>query len=182
MAGLSTKAIKTRIKSMASTRQITKAMELVASSKLRSAQSRAVACRPYFTALYEAMNEIADSSRSFESPYLRQAGPGKTIYIVIAGGYNNNVLKLAFRQMPQDAVVLPIGKKTVEFFQHRSCEILTEEYREAASVSIGDCYSIAKLVADGFLDKTYQNVVLVYTNFVSLLAQTPAALPLLPRC
>ena len=59
MAGLSTKAIKTRIKSMASTRQITKAMELVASSKLRSAQSRAVACRPYFTALYEAMNEIA---------------------------------------------------------------------------------------------------------------------------
>ena len=63
MAGLSTKAIKTRIKSMASTRQITKAMELVASSKLRSAQSRAVACRPYFTALYEAMNEIADSSR-----------------------------------------------------------------------------------------------------------------------
>ena len=186
MAGLSTQAIKTRIKSMASTRQITKAMELVASSKLRSAQSRAVACRPYFTALYEAMNEIADSSRSFESPYLRQAGPGKTIYIVIAGdrglagGYNNNVLKLAFRQMPQDAVVLPIGKKTVEFFQHRSCEILTEEYREAASVSIGDCYSIAKLVADGFLDKTYQNVVLVYTNFVSLLAQTPAALPLLP--
>lgn len=159
MAGLSTKAIKTRIKSMASTRQITKAMELVASSKLRSAQSRAVACRPYFTALYEAMNEIADSSRSFESPYLRQAGPGKTIYIVIAGdrglagGYNNNVLKLAFRQMPQDAVVLPIGKKTVEFFQHRSCEILTEEYREAASVSIGDCYSIAKLVADGFLDQ-----------------------------
>lgn len=105
------------------------------------------------------MNEIADSSRSFESPYLRQAGPGKTIYIVIAGdrglagGYNNNVLKLAFRQMPQDAVVLPIGKKTVEFFQHRSCEILTEEYREAASVSIGDCYSIAKLVADGFLDQ-----------------------------
>ncbi len=74
MAGLSTKAIKTRIrKSMASTRQITKAMELVASSKLRSAQSRAVACRPYFTALYEAMNEIADSSRtSFESPYLRR--------------------------------------------------------------------------------------------------------------
>ena len=155
MAGLSTKAIKTRIKSMASTRQITKAMELVASSKLRSAQSRAVACRPYFTALYEAMNEIADSSRSFESPYLRQAGPGKTIYIVIAGdrglagGYNNNVLKLAFRQMPQDAVVLPIGKKTVEFFQHRSCEILTEEYSEAASVSIGDCYSFAMRVAPG---------------------------------
>lgn len=180
MAGLSTKAIKTRIKSMASTRQITKAMELVASSKLRNAQSRAVACRPYFTALYEAMNEIADSSRSFESPYLRQAGPGKTIYIVIAAtAVSPAAITTTSSSWPsarcrRDAVVLPIGKKTVEFFQHRSCEILTEEYREAASVSIGDCYSIAKLVADGFLDKTYQNVVLVYTNFASLLAQTPA--------
>ena len=186
MAGLSTKAIKTRIKSMASTRQITKAMELVASSKLRSAQSRAVACRPYFTALYEAMNEIADSSRTFDSPYLRQTGSGKTIYVVIAGdrglagGYNNNVLKLAYAQMPQDAVVLPIGKKAVEFFQRRGSSILTEDYREAASVSIGDCYTIARLLADGFLSGDYQNVALVYTNFVSLLAQTPAALPLLP--
>ena len=186
MAGLSSKAIKTRIKSMASTRQITKAMELVASSKLRSAQARAVACRPYFTSLYEAMNEIADSSRTFDSPYLRQTGPGKAIYIVIAGdrglagGYNNNVLKLAYAQMPQDAVVLPIGKKAVEFFQHRGSQILTEDYREAADVSIGDCYTIAKFLADGFLRGTYQDVVLVYTNFVSMLAQTPAALPLLP--
>ena len=186
MAGLSTKAIKTRIKSMASTRQITKAMELVASSKLRSAQSRAVACRPYFTALYEAMNEIADSSRSFESPYLRQAGPGKTIYIVIAGdrglagGYNNNILKLVYSQMEDGAAVLPIGKKAVEYFKRKNVTVITESYAEAASVSIGDCYTIARLLADGFLSGDYQNVALVYTNFVSLLAQTPAALPLLP--
>lgn len=157
MAGLSTKAIKTRIKSMASTRQITKAMELVASSKLRNAQSRAVACRPYFTAplrgderdrRFEPLVRIALSpaGRTRQDHLHRHRGDRG-----LAGGYNNNVLKLAFRQMPQDAVVLPIGKKTVEFFQHRSCEILTEEYREAASVSIGDCYSIAKLVADGFL-------------------------------
>ena len=186
MAGVSTKAIKTRMKSMASTRQITKAMELVASSKLRSAQAKAVACRPYFTALYEAMNEIADSSRTFDSPYLRTGGTGKTIFVAIAGdrglagGYNNSVLKLAYSQMPQDAVVLPIGKKAVEFFQHRGSEILTEDYREAAAVSIGDCYSIARFLADGFLAGTYDSVVLAYTNFVSMLAQTPATLPLLP--
>lgn len=132
------------------------------------------------------MNEIADSSRSFESPYLRQAGPGKTIYIVIAGdrglagGYNNNVLKLAFRQMPQDAVVLPIGKKTVEFFQHRSCEILTESIARRRPSPLATVIALQSSSQTGFWTKTYQNVVLVYTNFVSLLAQTPAALPLLP--
>lgn len=186
MAGVSTKAIKTRIKSMASTRQITKAMELVASSKLRSAQARAVASRPYFTALYEAMNEIADNSRSFETPYLRQREGGRPLYIVIAGdrglagGYNNNVLKLAYGQMEPEAVVLPIGKKAVEYFHRRGSDILTEDYREAAAVSIGDCYTIARLLADGFLDGTYGKAVLVYTNFASMLSQTPAALPLLP--
>ena len=185
MAG-SMKDIKLRIKSVESTMQITKAMELVASSKMRRAKERVEHSRPYFETLHETLTGIAAADPRARSPYLRRDEIRRTLLIVIAGdrglagGYNNNVLKLAFRQMPQDAVVLPIGKKTVEFFQHRSCEILTEEYREAASVSIGDCYSIAKLVADGFLDKTYQNVVLVYTNFVSLLAQTPAALPLLP--
>ncbi len=186
MAGVSTKAIKTRIKSMASTRQITKAMELVASSKLRSAQARAVASRPYFTALYEAMNEIADSSRTFDSPYLRERSGGGPVYIVIAGdrglagGYNNNVLKMAYAQMGPDATVLPIGKKAVEFFHRRGNPILTEDYREASSVSIGDCYTIARMLADGFLAGTYSSVVLAYTNFASMLAQTPAALPLLP--
>ena len=186
MASGNMKDIKRRIKSVQSTMQITKAMELVASSKMRHAKERALGARPYFNALYQTITRLAGATRGSESVYTRPREVKNSLYIVIAGdrglagGYNNNVLKLAFRQMPQDAVVLPIGKKTVEFFQHRSCEILTEEYREAASVSIGDCYSIAKLVADGFLDKTYQNVVLVYTNFVSLLAQTPAALPLLP--
>ena len=186
MASGNMKDIKRRIKSVQSTMQITKAMELVASSKMRRAKERALSVRPYFNAMYETVARLASVTRDSDSVYTRRREVKNSLYIVIAGdrglagGYNNNVLKLAFRQMPQDAVVLPIGKKTVEFFQHRSCEILTEEYREAASVSIGDCYSIAKLVADGFLDKTYQNVVLVYTNFVSLLAQTPAALPLLP--
>ena len=186
MAGVSTKAIKTRIKSMASTRQITKAMELVASSKLRSAQAKAVASRPYFTALYEAMNEISDSSRTFDSPYLREKSGGSPVYIVIAGdrglagGYNNNVLKMAYAQMGPDATVLPIGKKAVEFFHRRGNPILTEDYREASSVSIGDCYTIARLLADGFLAGTYRSVVLAYTNFASMLSPTPAALPLLP--
>mgnify|MGYP004545721601 CR=1 FL=1 len=187
MAGVSTKAIKLRIKSMESTRQITKAMELVAASKLRSAQSRAIASRPYFGALYEAMNEIYNSSPHFASPYLQVPKAGKPLYIVIAGdrglagGYNNNVFKLAYSLVEeQDAVVLPIGKKAVEFFQRRGVDILTEGYAEAALVSSEDCYAMANLMAEGFLQGKFNQIALVYTNFVSMLSQTPALLDLLP--
>ena len=187
MAGVSTKAIKTRIKSMTSTRQITKAMELVAASKLRAVQQRAIACRPYFESLYQAMNEIADSSPAFASPYLAKDRPGRPVYIVIAGdrglagGYNNNILKLAWAEMSaQDAIVLPIGKKSVEFFHRRGCEILTEDYAEAAAVSIGDCYTVARILCDGFLSGRFSQISLAYTNFASVLVQTPAVLPMLP--
>ena len=187
MAGVSSKAIKTRIKSMTSTRQITKAMELVAASKLRAVQQRAIACRPYFESLYQAMNDIADSSPAFASSYLEQNRPGRPLYIVIAGdrglagGYNNNVLKLAWVSIEgKDAIVLPIGKKSVEFFQRRGCELLTEDYAEAAEVSIGDCYTIARILCDGFMAGRFSQIFLTYTNFASVLVQTPAELPMLP--
>lgn len=187
MAGVSTKAIKTRIKSMASTRQITKAMELVAASKLRSAQQRAVSSRPFFEELYQAMNEIADSSPSFASDYLTGNRKGRPVYIVVAGdrglagGYNNNVLRLAYSQMEgKDALVLPIGKKSVEFWKHRGAQILSEDYLIAADVSIGDCYTAARVLCDGFLSGKFSEINLVYTNFASVLEQTPATLPMLP--
>ena len=187
MAGLSSKAIKTKIKSMASTKQITKAMELVASSKLRSAQNKAISSRPYFSALYEAMSEIVDSSPIFASPYLKKPAAGRSVWIVIAGdrglagGYNNNILKLAWSRMENDdPIVLPIGKKAVEFFHRRGAEILTERYAEAAAVSIGYCYTIANLLAEGFLAGRYSSIHLAYTNFTSMLSQQPATLELLP--
>ena len=186
MAGLSTKAIKNRIKSMQSTRQITKAMELVAASKLRSAQAKAISSRPYFQTLYAAMDEIADTNNDFSSPYLHANPDGKPVYVVIAGdrglagGYNNNILKLVYSQMEDGAAVLPIGKKAVEYFRRKNVTVITESYAEAASVSIGDCYTIAKMLADGFLDGSFGKLSLGYTNFVSMLSQTPCTLELLP--
>ena len=187
MAGLSTKAIKTRIKSMASTRQITKAMELVASSKLRSAQSRAVACRPYFTALYEAMNEIADSSRSFESPYLRQAGPGKTIYIVIAGdrglagGYNSNVFKLAAAEMEgKNASVITIGKKAQEHYAKRQWPVAADYPGVAETMRISDTHEIVGSLVEAFCSGRADEVFLCYTEFVSPLQQEAKCIQLLP--
>lgn len=187
MAGLSSRAIKNRIKSMESTRQITKAMELVASSKLRSAQNKAISSRPYFNALYDAMREISNSSPTFASPFLRKPLNGKKLYIVIAGdrglagGYNNNILKLAMSLMHQDdSVVLPVGKKAIEYFRHRNMEVVTDFYAVADDISIDDCHAIADLISDGFLHGKYFEVELVYTNFTSMLAQTPMHLKLLP--
>ena len=72
MAGVSTKEIKNRIKSMESTRQITKAMEMVAASKLRKAQAQVLTSRPYFEILYATVNEIADTAGNTESCYLQK--------------------------------------------------------------------------------------------------------------
>lgn len=185
MAGVSMKDIKSRIRSMESTRQITRAMEMVAASKLRGAQDRAVSSRPYFETLYAAMNDIADSTMDFVSPYL-SAGKGKTLFIVIAGdrglagGYNSNVLRLAWSKMQTcDAAVLPIGKKALDFFRQRGAQILPEA-AAAGELSVGDCFSLARILCNRFLAGEFTGVQLVYTHFASMLSQLPSELELLP--
>ena len=187
MAGVSSKEIKNRIRSMQSTRQITKAMEMVAASKLRKAQSQVLSSRPYFETLYATINEIADTNRDFSSPYLTARPVKKTVYVVIAGdrglagGYNSNILKLCHAEMDgTEAVVLPIGKKAVEFFRSRQLPLLTESYCEAEKVSVGDCFSIAKTLCKAYLAGEYDQIRIGYTNFVSVLEQTPATLQMLP--
>ena len=187
MAGVSTKEIKNRIRSMESTKQITKAMEMVAASKLRRAQAQVLASRPYFEILYSMINDIVDSNQDFSSPYLVKRPVKKVMYIVIAGdrglagGYNSNILKLVEQEIGgRDAVVLPIGKKAVDFFRSRKITALTESYAEAASLGIGDCFSIAKQLSKAFLSGEYDEIHVAYTNFVSVLSQTPATLRLLP--
>lgn len=187
MAGVSSKEIKNRIRSMQSTRQITKAMEMVAASKLRRAQAQVLSSRPYFETLYEAINEIVDTNQDFSSVYLTARPVKKTAWIVIAGdrglagGYNSNVLKLALNEMEgTESVVLPIGKKAADFFRTRRCKILSEQYAEAEDVSVGDCFSIAKLLCKQFANEQFDEIRIAYTNFVSVLSQTPATLQLLP--
>lgn len=187
MAGVSTKEIKNRIRSMESTKQITKAMEMVAASKLRRAQAQITNSRPYFEILYSTIQDILRSNREFSSPYLKERSGNKTIYIVIAGdrglagGYNSNILKMVQSQLQgKDAMVLPIGKKAVDFFRSKNIPALTERYAEAAEVSIGDCFSIAKELSRAFLAGQFDEVCIAYTNFVSVLSQSPAVMRLLP--
>ena len=187
MAGVSTKDIKNRIRSMESTKQITKAMEMVAASKLRHAQAQVLNSRPYFEILYSTISNIVESDSDLSSPYLQRKDTGKVLYIVIAGdrglagGYNSNILKLVMSQLQdKEATVLPIGKKAVDFFRNRKIPMLTESYAEAADVSIGDCFSIAKLLAKAYLEGQFDRIHVAFTGFVSVLSQTPVTLQLLP--
>ena len=187
MAGVSTKEIKNRIRSMESTKQITKAMEMVAASKLRHAQARVLNSRPYFEILYSTITDIVESNTDFSSPYLIQRPIKRSMYVVIAGdrglagGYNNNILKLVQGEMDgKDAVVLPIGKKAVDYFRSHKVPALTETYAEAADISVGDCFSIAKQLSKAYLAGEFDEIIIGYTNFVSVLSQTPATLRMLP--
>ncbi len=187
MAGVSSKEIRSRIRSMESTKQITKAMEMVAASKLRRAQAQVLSSRPYFETLYATINDIVDSGRDFSSHYLTRRPVKKTAFVVIAGdrglagGYNSNILKLCYSEMEgKDVVVLPIGKKAVEFFRSRGIDILTENYLEAEDVSVGDCFSMAKMLCKAYSAGEFDEIIVGYTNFVSVLSQTPATLQMLP--
>ncbi len=187
MAGVSTKEIKNRIRSMESTKQITKAMEMVAASKLRRAQAQISNSRPYFEILSSTIQDITRANRDFTSPYLKEREVKKVMYIVIAGdrglagGYNSNILKMVQAEIQgKDAVVLPIGKKAVDFFKSKNVTVLTESYAEAAAVGIGDCFSISKQLSKAFLAGEFDEVYVAYTNFVSVLSQVPAAMQMLP--
>lgn len=186
MAGVSAKEISSRIRSMQSTKAITKAMDMVAATKLRRAQARLLSSRPYFETLYATVNEIAESNRDVSSVYLNARPVKKTAWIVIAGdrglagGYNSNVLKLAWREMEgKDTIVLPIGKKAVDFFRSR-CPLLTEQYAEAEEMGAGDCFCIASHLCRQYAAQQWDAVRIAYTNFVTVLSQTPATLQMLP--
>ena len=187
MAGVSTKEIKNRIRSMESTKQITKAMEMVAASKLRRAQAQVLNSRPYFEILFSTINDIVDANRDFSSPYLTKRPVKRVAYVVIAGdrglagGYNSNILKLALSEMEgKDAVVVPVGKKAVDFYKSWALPILTEDYREAEDMSVSDCFSVAKTLCKDYLAGRIDEIHVAYTNFVSVLSQTPSTLRLLP--
>ena len=187
MAGVSTKEIKNRIRSMEATRQITKAMEMVAASKLRRAQQQVLSARPYFETLYATIHDIVDHNSDFSSVYLTEPTGNKVLHVVIAGdrglagGYNSNVLKQVMSQLGQkDICVLPIGKKAMEFFTARKLPMLTDACSDAASMTMGDCFTLAKLLCNRFRSGQYDEIYITYTNFVSVLSQVPSTLPLLP--
>ena len=165
MAG-SMKDIKLRIKSVESTMQITKAMELVASSKMRRAKERVEHSRPYFETLYKTLTEIAAADPRARNPYLRRSEIKRTLLVVIAGdrglagGYNSNVLKLAA--------------------QESGAELFTPEVLLAADISVGQCFQLARQITEGYRKGEFDAVKLCYTRFDSMMTQTAVSIEVLP--
>ena len=189
MASGNMKAIKRRIKSVGSTMQITKAMELVSSSKLRKAKEKAEAGRPYFEKLYEMMTEIAESKKDFSSPFTEEREIKNRLFIVIAwdrglaGGYNSNLLKSALTDCQGDEnkpKIIAIGKKAIEFFEKREFELVGKYPLLAETAKTADCGDIATMAIEMFRRKEVDQVKIFYTTFVSPLVQNPVSMEILP--
>lgn len=181
------KEVKLRIKSVKGTMQITKAMELVASSKLRKAKGRAEASRPYFRELHNTLKDIAQGNHDFSSDYVKISENPKCCYVVIAGdrglagGYNTNLMKcFEEKSAGKEFVVLPIGKKTAEYCNRKGITVLTEEFAEIADVDIADCYEMADLICREYRNGRFGHIELCFTTFVSMLTQQPEVLSVLP--
>ena len=183
------KAIKRRIKSVGSTKQITKAMRLVASSKLRKAKARAEQARPYFNELYKTMCEIASANTDFSTIYTVKREVKHRLFIVVAGdrglagGYNSNILKMAVAAHANDAEkpkIIAIGKKAGEFFAKRDYDIVASYANIAEDIKPNTAQDIANLAIDMFANGDVDEVVVFYTMFVSSMSQEPHSMSVLP--
>ncbi|MBQ8965735.1 ATP synthase F1 subunit gamma [Ruminococcus sp.] len=185
------KDVKRRIKSVESTMQITKAMQLVASSKMRKAKERAEAVHPFFEGVFQVMADIS-RDHEFTSVFTKKKFKNSVLLIVIAGdrglagGFNSNVLKLAKSKADEieagggEAVIMAIGKKAVEFFEKRDYKLIDGFPQIAEGIELIDTMMIADKVIDRFKLGDFDAVELVYTTFVSVMTQEPQHLRILP--
>lgn len=191
MAAGNMKDIKRRIKSVESTMQITKAMELVASSKLRKAKEKADNARPYFNALYDTMCEIQSENPGFFSQYTKKRDAKTVLLVVIAGdrglagGFNSNVLKLAQARIDElkgtSAVkILAIGKKSAEYFTKRGYDMLGSFPNVAEGMKIYHAADISNQIVDPFVKGEIDRVELFRTEYVSPLVQQAERVAVLP--
>jgi len=191
MASANMKDIKRRIKSVKSTMQITKAMELVASSKLRKARERADSAKLFFDALYDTMWEITAENSTFESIYFSGREVKTVMFVVIAGdrglagGYNSNVLKLAQRKIDElngkcEVVIIPIGKKAVEYFVKRGYRVVARYENIAENIRMNSAKEIASKIMAAFKNGNTDRVEVIYTDYVSPLVQEAKSRSVIP--
>ena len=187
MASGNMKDIRRRIKSVQSTMQITKAMELVASSKMRRAKERVEHTRNYFRALHDSFTQIAADSKTGDSIYLTERPVGRSLFVVIAGdrglagGYNANVLKLALQEMEgKNPLIIAVGHKANDFFAKRGFEIAAKYTNVAENLQIKETQEMVETIIRDYRAKKIDEVFLCYTNFVSPMTQTAVCVRLVP--
>ena len=188
MAGASMNDIRARMKSVNSTMQITKAMELVATSKLRRAKEKVERARPFFEIMGDAIRNIENSNDIKDSVWSKKREVKKTLFVVIAGdrglagGYNSNIFKLTdtLSKSGGEAIYLPIGKKALEHYRHRQKELFSESAEYTDDIGVGCALMLAKDICTAFSEGKLDRVVLIYTKFVSMISQLPVYEDLLP--
>lgn len=184
--------IKRQIKSIQNTRQITKAMEMVASAKLRKAQEKAQASRPYVEKLREVVSSIAAGSEGISHPMMVSRPVKRTAYIVITsdgglvGGYNANVLRKVMDELnsrhssKSEYGLFVIGRKGRDYFNRRDLPVVSEITELSDAPRFADIKSLAYAAVQGFEEEEYDEVYICYSKFINAITQVPTVDRLLP--
>lgn len=183
----SMKEIKRRRGSIQSTRQITKAMQLVSTVKLQKTRARAEEGKPYFSLVYETMFSILSKSGNVDHRFLRSASEGKKAVIVIssnrglAGGYNNSIAKLVETSFSkEEALIYAIGKKAKDTLERRGYEIAGEYNEVITDPMYQDAVDITKKLLSDYEAGKIAEIHVVYTHFKNTVVHVPTLKKLLP--
>jgi F-type H+-transporting ATPase subunit gamma len=181
--GANIKAIRARIKSVESTRHITKAMELVASSKIKRASAKMEQSRFYRSVMLDAFADLSAAKTMYSQA--RDASL-PVLYIIVAGdrglagGYNNNIFRSSAVMLREHDVILPVGKRAVEYYSNKKRPVITKEFVSCEDMTADECSRAAYLIRDMYDRGEIGGVRLISTEFVSMLTQNPHMTHLLP--
>ena len=181
----STRDIRRRIKSVKSTAQITRAMQMVASSKMRKAQLAALAGRPYATLMNEVLAAVSEGQGDFTHPILeKREGKKRAVILVstdkgLCGALNSNLLREASKFEKDTTAFICAGKKGAQFI-HRTKRNLAAEFTYKDNPQFSEARAISKFAQDMFLKGEVDRVDVLYTNFINTLSQKPEVRQLLP--
>jgi F-type H+-transporting ATPase subunit gamma len=177
--------LRRRIKSISSTAQITKAMQMVAASKMRKAQETALASHPFVRLSYRIQREATTRLGDFTHPLLEVREVRKRAVILIGadkglcGPLNSNLFRLAAQFDPQSTVFITAGRKAAQFVA-RSRRQLVAEFAYGDEPTFPEASAIAGFASDLFLKREVDQVQVIFTHFVNTLTQFPASLEYLP--
>ncbi|MHB9093857.1 MAG: ATP synthase F1 subunit gamma [Eubacteriales bacterium] len=183
----SARDLRRRIKSIKSTQQITKAMKMVAAAKLRKAQERVIAARPFAGKIQEVLARLTSANSGVSHPLLQVREPKNLCYVLISadrglcGGYNANVLRMnAVLLHSKPGSLVTIGRKGRDFFRRRGFDIKSEFVGLGEDISFGVAKEIGQTLVDYYVKGIFDEIYLVYTEFKSAMTQKPTTVKLLP--
>jgi F-type H+-transporting ATPase subunit gamma len=181
----STRDIRRRIKSVKNTAQITKAMQMVAASKMRKAQQAALAGRPYATLMNDVLAEVTYHAGDFTHPLMEKRDGDKRAIILVStdkglcGALNSNLMREAAKFDKASTIYIAAGRKGSQFIARTKRQLAAEfTYKDAPLFS--EARAISKFARDLFLKGEVARVDILFTNFISTLNQRPEVFPLLP--